>query len=250
MATQAVWTESARVGVSTQLLQLPHLTSKHVASLTGRKWKITTVAQFAQVSQEKRNEFYSEEGLLGDQSRDIENVLKQMPTDMVVKMKYGVDEEDEKLGITAGSVVTIEAKIERPSTTANQKNKEDPVDVHAPFFPGEKTEVWWAMVGDERTNRLFNLKKVTSVRDQTEIKLPFMAPPKPGVYQFTFYLMCDSYVGFDFKQTVKLNVQKEVIPQIKKEEEEDFDEDEEDLSEEEEVEEAEGDEEEEEDEDK
>jgi len=43
-----------------------------------------------------------------------------------------------------------------------------------------------------------------------EVKIPFYAPKKPGSYILVVHLLCDSYVGFDQKKTVKLSVHKEL----------------------------------------
>lgn len=109
------------------------------------------------------------------------------------------------------------------------------IDVHAPYYPIEKKEQWWIVVGDE-SNKLVTLpKKIIALRDGTSVKLPFLAPKKPGVYQIVVHLLCDSYVGFDKRETIKLNVGKEVKPPepIKNKDDEDFNSDEE-LSDEEE----------------
>jgi len=132
-----------------------------------------------------------------------------------MKCSCQVDDEDEKLGITAGSVVTLSVKFQRASKPGGKleedKPKEEPkmIDVHAPYFPLQKNELWWLVIGDG-SNKLMNLKKVLSLRDNTEIKIPFMVAKKPGIYPYILYLMSDSYVGFDKKEHFKVNVGKEL----------------------------------------
>ena len=99
------------------------------------------------------------------------------------------------------------------------------------------------IIGDERTNRIVGLTRINALRHNTEAKVVFQAPFKPGVYDFTVYLLSgisfnfcsfvycdlDSYVGFDIKKPLKLTVSKEVP--VKPVQEEEIIEDEEETEE-------------------
>jgi len=173
-----------------------------------------SIEQFLNMEVAKRHEFLIGEGCEESQVQDIEWIIKSMPDDIDYLVKAQVDEEDEKLGITAGSVVTLDIVFERPSKPGGKfiddKSKEDPelIEVHAPFFPMRKNEMWWLIVSDG--NKIVTMKRIPTLKDKTEIKLPFLAPKKPGNYQYAICLMSDSYVGFDKRKSLKLNVGKEV----------------------------------------
>jgi len=211
MITQAVWSEFSRVGRNTQLLQIPHFTEAIIRKCTSKKWKINTVPQFIKLDAEKKRELLSED-LTEEQIRDIEVICKEFPDDVDVNLFTEVDEDDENFGITAGSIVTLRAEFDRPSkqrVNPNPKVDDEPVDVHCPFFPLPKTETWWLIVADERTNQIMGLKRIPSLRDKLEVKIPFGAPRKPGIYLYAVYLVSDSYIGFDKKKQLKVNVKKE-----------------------------------------
>jgi len=95
--------------------------------------------------------------------------------------------------------------------------EEDLIEVHAPFYPEKKNELWWLIIGDERTNRVVGITRIASLKHGTEARIPFQAPPKPATYTYTLLLLSDSYVGFDQHILFKLQVAKELpIPKEEK----------------------------------
>lgn len=182
-----------------------------ISKLTLKKHRITTIKDFLALDYNQRNDIYIEKGFSKTQIQDIENVLKEFPQDIEVKVNVCIDEGEKKFEITPNSIVTAFIEVSRPSKKINSKNKEEPIEVHAPYFPFQKNEFWWLIIADEKKNRIVTLKKVTSLRDNLEIKIPFPAPKKYGNYFYTLFLMCDSYIGFDIKTNIKLNVIKETI---------------------------------------
>lgn len=85
----------------------------------------------------------------------------------------------------------------------------DPISVHCPFFPKEKKEIWWFILGDEKKGIASNVMRHTSLTHNTEIQMKFRAPDKIGTYQLTLWILTDSYVGYNEKITLKFNVVKE-----------------------------------------
>jgi pre-mRNA-splicing helicase BRR2 len=75
--------------------------------------------------------------------------------------------------------------------------------VFSPFFPGEKKESWWLVIGDMSNNSLLSLKRV-SFRTKQSFVLEFLAPDQAGDYDLTLFCMCDSYLGCD--QEIKLSL--------------------------------------------
>lgn len=55
--------------------------------------------------------------------------------------------------------------------------------VHAPFYPAEKVEGWWLIVGDPHSNQLLAIKRVTLTKPQLttalefEVRTPSLALP-------------------------------------------------------------------------
>eukprot|EP01116_Phalansterium_solitarium_P025669 TRINITY_DN9931_c0_g1_i1.p1 TRINITY_DN9931_c0_g1~~TRINITY_DN9931_c0_g1_i1.p1 ORF type:complete len:706 (-),score=262.89 TRINITY_DN9931_c0_g1_i1:402-2345(-) len=209
MVTQAVWGETARIGVDTSMWQLPHFTEDFAKRCAHKKWRITKLTQIVKLSPDKRAELF--EGLTASQLEDVEVACRTMPSDVEFTAKCEVD-DDEHPEVTAGSIVTLFASFQRPSVPKLEKKKnddEDFVEVHAPFFPFKKYECWWLVVGDDRGNKLVGMRRLGTIRDQSEAKIQFLAPRKPGVYSFTVFLLCDSYVGFDRQKQLNVHVAKE-----------------------------------------
>ena len=76
--------------------------------------------------------------------------------------------------------------------------------VHAPRFPKPKEEGWWLVVGDPKTNALLCIKRITLLL-KAKVKLEFVAPDA-GEYNYTLYLMSDSYLGCDQELELPLSV--------------------------------------------
>ncbi|KAI9845853.1 MAG: DEIH-box ATPase [Sclerophora amabilis] len=110
-----------------------------------------------------------------------EDIVAGTPAYLKIKLERDVDDEDDENDAAAGS--------------SNAKGKEVDTRVHAPFYPSEKTENWWVVVGEEKSKSLLAIKRVT-VQRRLEMKLEFVVAD-PGEHDLTLYLMCDSYVGVD-----------------------------------------------------
>jgi hypothetical protein len=93
MLTQRVWSESCKLGVNTAFLQLPHISPPMLDTLQ-RKMKITSVAQFAKLPSEKRQDLYTAHNLVADKAADIEAILKRIPHDMEFEIQAKIDDDD------------------------------------------------------------------------------------------------------------------------------------------------------------
>ncbi|WEW58444.1 Pre-mRNA-splicing helicase BRR2 [Emydomyces testavorans] len=105
-----------------------------------------------------------------------------------------VDEDN----IIAGEPAYIKVKLERDV----DEDEEIDTTVSAPFYPAKKTESWWLVVGEEKTNSLLAIKRV-AVGKKLEVKLEYIVP-SPGEHELSLYLMSDSYVGVDQDPTFKI----------------------------------------------
>lgn len=215
MLVQAVWGPVARMGRDTHLLQIPHVKESQLSHFSNKKWKIVHLSQFCKMDPALRKEFLTSE-LNFDESktRDVEKLIRDVwPTDIELRVSAKVDEEEDAT-VTAGAIATLVVDVKRPShVTHGLKGKEEvPIVAHAPHYPFEKEEHWWIILGDERTHQILGLRRISALKEGVEVKIPFLAPKKPGVYTFTTFALCDSYVGFDQKIVLQVDVKEEVIP--------------------------------------
>lgn len=115
-----------------------------------------------------------------------------------IELDFELEDPDE---ITNGSPAYLKIKVEREV----DEDEEPDTTVHAPFYPQTKTENWWLVVGEESTNSLLAIKRVTIGR-KLETRLEFAAPSTAGEHDLTLYLMSDSYMGVDQDPSFKVNV--------------------------------------------
>lgn len=78
--------------------------------------------------------------------------------------------------------------------------------MYAPNFPKQVDEGWWLVLGDTVTGELLALKRISAIRGTSAATLAFVAPEEPGAYEYTLYLMSDSYMGLDQQCSVPLRV--------------------------------------------
>ncbi|KAJ6120188.1 Helicase C-terminal [Penicillium sp. IBT 18751x] len=100
-------------------------------------------------------------------------------------------EVEDPENITSGEPAYLKIKIEREL----EEDEEPDTVVHAPFYPNQKMENWWLVVGEEQSKSLLAIKRVTIGR-KLELRLEYVVP-SPGEHELTLYLMSDSYVGVD-----------------------------------------------------
>lgn len=68
------------------------------------------------------------------------------------------------------------------------------------FFPGEKEEFWWVIVGDKKNNKVLTTKR-TLVKKTADMTLSFEVSDCDKV---VVYALCDSYVGCDQAEEVEI----------------------------------------------
>lgn len=119
--------------------------------------------------------------------------------------------------VTAGEPSLINVTIERDL----EEDEEPNLAVHAPFYPTDKTENWWLVVGEEGSKTLLSIKKLTVGRS-VKTKIDFTVPTA-GKHELTLFLMSDSYVGVDQAPTFTVEAAEGAEEDEEDEEDEDGD---------------------------
>lgn len=106
-----------------------------------------------------------------------------------------------------GDTVTALINLSQPTRQISKS-------VSAPFYPHDKFEAWWIVIGDVNSRSLFAIKRVAfpSVFSTDEISnllinVQFSAPESPGSYSLKVYLVSDSWIGCDQEIDLSLIVQ-------------------------------------------
>ncbi|KAL1643346.1 Pre-mRNA-splicing helicase BRR2 [Diplodia intermedia] len=208
MVVQAMWDRDS------PLKQIPHFDNQLVeeANAVG----VQDVSDFIDAMDPEapnNKELVRRLNFSGAQLADAARFVNEFYPDLSVE--FDVLEPDD---IAAGSPAYLDVTITREMDEEEEEEVPKTRAVHAPFFPADKTESWWLVVGDENTKSLLAIKRV-NVQRELKVKLEYVVPTA-GEHELTLYLMSDSYVGVDQAPTFKVSVAEGM--------EEDEDEDEED----------------------
>ncbi|KAL8794276.1 MAG: hypothetical protein Q9195_003102 [Heterodermia aff. obscurata] len=190
MVVQAVWDRDS------PLKQIPHFSPEVIkaASSFGAK----DIFEFQELMSESDNS-KKLVARLGLENKQLAEAAKftndKYPS---IELDFELEDPDE---ITTGSPAYLKIKVEREV----DDDEEPDTTVHAPFYPQTKMENWWLVVGEESTNSLLAIKRVTIGRT-LETRLEFAAPSTAGEHDLTLYLMSDSYMGVDQDPSFKVSV--------------------------------------------
>lgn len=105
---------------------------------------------------------------------------------------------------------------------------------HAPLYAKDHSPVWYVFLGDAKTGRIavppytyttFSRPVFGEdgelLQHQQTLSMQFGAPSSVGKYSFVLHVMCDSYMGFDIKEFVTMEVvEAEAVEEEEDEEEE------------------------------
>ena len=162
MVTQALWDKDS------PLLQLPYFTQELVEECKANE--VDDIVDLMNLDDNKRDEILK---MTTEQIEKIAGVCNAYPS---VSLNFNKTQEG-----TTGEVMNIEVELEREGECA---------EVHSPYFPGNREEQWWVIIGQPKTNRLFGIKKVKILQQQT-VRISFIAPDI-GNHECMMYLLCDS----------------------------------------------------------
>ncbi|KAI9731600.1 MAG: DEIH-box ATPase [Cirrosporium novae-zelandiae] len=182
MVVQAMWDRDS------PLKQIPYFTDDVIRGAEG--FEIRDVMELTEAMDPEENKDYNalvkRLGLNNRQLAQVANFAnKYYPN---VDLEYEVEDKDD---ITAGAPAYLKVKLEREI----DEDEEVEQNVHAPFYPRDKMESYWVVVGNEKERTLLAIKRVSLGRS-LEVKLEYVVPTA-GEHDLTVFLICDSYVGVD-----------------------------------------------------
>ncbi|KAF2253152.1 Sec63-domain-containing protein [Trematosphaeria pertusa] len=205
MVVQAMWQKDS------PLKQIPHFDNDTIKAV--QKFGINDIDDFINAMDEDENPDYKSllkaMQLDGRQIQEVATFTNEYYPNL--ELEHEVVDPDE---IATNSPTQIRVRI-----TRNLEEDEQPkTEVHAPFYPADKTESWWLVVGDQREHTLLGIKKVTIGR-KLETMLEFTLE-QPGEHELTLFLVSDSYLGVDQAPTFTVNAAEGMEEDEEEEEEE------------------------------
>ncbi|KAK3949762.1 Sec63 Brl domain-containing protein [Pseudoneurospora amorphoporcata] len=206
MVVQAMWDRDS------PLKQIPNFTTDVIK--TANKYDIRDIFDFMEKMNPEENPDYAslvrELGLSQAQLAQAAEFTNNKYPD--VSLEFELEDKD---NIRANEPAYLKINIERE---VDEDEEFDPT-VHAPFYPGKKTENWWLVVGEESSKTLLAIKRVT-IGKKLNVRLEFTVLT-PGRHELKLMLMSDSYVGVDQDPAFSVMVEEGMDVDESEEEEED-----------------------------
>lgn len=191
MVVQAMWDRDS------PLKQIPNFTTETVK--VANKYDIQDIFDFMSKMDPDENPDYNslikDLGFTQAQLAQAANFTNSKYPE--ISLEVEVEDKDE---IRAGEPAYLKIAIERE---IDEDEEYDPT-VHAPFYPGKKTESWWLVVGEEKTKELLAIKRITVGR-KLNVRLEFTVPTA-GHHDLKLFFMSDSYMGVDQEPSFSVEV--------------------------------------------
>ena len=190
MVVQAMWDRDS------PLKQIPHFDGAVIEACA--KFHVNDVVEFMEAMDPSGNPKYGNlvkaMGLNNKQLGDAARFTNERYPNLDFHVE--LESPDEIATNTPSYLkITLERELD--------EDEEPNLTAHAPFYPGEKTESWWVVIGDEKSKNLLAIKRVTVVK-RLETRLEFVVP-EPGERELTVFLMSDCYVGVDQVPTIQID---------------------------------------------
>jgi len=191
-------TVQALTNQSSPLLQLPHFTTQLVDK--AKDAEVEDIFDLMNMEEADRDKLLK--GLNETQLHDVAKGCNRYPC---ISMSYKVSNEND---LTTGGSARVAVKLERDVVEEGTLGP-----VIAPFYPREKEESWWLIVGSGSgaNAQLLAIKRITlasSSKPVVNVKLDVELPQEAGKLACTLYFMSDSYQGCDQEYKLDLNVKK------------------------------------------
>ena len=118
--------------------------------------------------------------------KDIDKIAEACNRYPALNLEYTLgQQEDDEMEITVK--LSRDEPLERDFVIAN-------------YYPQDKEQFWWVIVGDKKSNKVLTTKR-TLVHEKAELNLSFQVG---DCTKIAVYALCDSYVGCDQAEEVQL----------------------------------------------
>lgn len=179
------------------LLQLPHFTRTMCEEANAMG--VNDIADLSNLDDdEKRDQLFK--NLPQAHVQDVATAANRYPC-IIVEHKI----QNEK-DIVCGDTATLFAKLDKEGV-----EEENQGPVYAPYFPKEKEESYWLLIGNskkdkDKTQELVAIKRITFNKAKMNVKLEFEVGDTAGEKKYFLYLISDSYQGVDQEYSIRLKV--------------------------------------------
>lgn len=107
------------------------------------------------------------------------------------------------------TMVTDEPNVIHVTLEREVDEDEEEIDtrVKSHFYPFNKTENWWLVIGDVKKKQLYGIKRVSVNKPVQTVKVEFMIPTE-GRHQLALWCVSDSYLDADREIEFSVQVEK------------------------------------------
>ena len=192
---QAMWVTQS------PLLQLPFIDTETVSQLKHIA-KVEDIVDFMNMDDALRQKILK---ISQSQMTSIAEVCNRYPN---IEMEFEVDQER----FEDGATVEFQITIKRPDIEEQEELEVFSKPVCAQYYPGSKEEQWWVIIGRPKLNKIYAIKKISNFKavSQLNMKMNFVAkrelPEDTKMIEFKVYLICDSYIGCDQEDTLRIDL--------------------------------------------
>ncbi|XP_006815714.1 U5 small nuclear ribonucleoprotein 200 kDa helicase-like [Saccoglossus kowalevskii] len=179
MVTQAMWNKDS------YLKQLPHFAMEIIKRCSEKD--VESIFDIMEMEDDDRN------GLLQLSDVEMADVARFCNRYPNIELTYEIQDKD---ALHSGEAVIIVVTLEREDEITGP--------VIAPFFPQNREEGWWVVIGDTKSNSLISIKRLT-LQQKAKVKLDFVAP-STGSHSYTLFFMSDAYMGCDQEYKFSVNI--------------------------------------------
>ncbi|KAH0476631.1 MAG: uncharacterized protein KVP18_003020 [Porospora cf. gigantea A] len=185
------------------LLQLPFANEEFIADCRSRH--VEDMSGFIEMDDQDRQDLL-EKHFSDAQIAQLAGACNRYPMLSVLFHAIGADDVSPDPEDLDNRVFAVDVSTEFTITVTLEKDGDEAGPVFASYFPVEKDEQWWALIGNSTENTLLAIKKVTAVKTGHTVKLCLESPDTSGDHPFGLFVMSDCYVGCDqeFQFTIRV----------------------------------------------
>lgn len=183
MVVQAAW------DTDSSLKQIPFVTDEVVQR--AKKYNVSTVFDLMGIEEDdERNDILR---LSDGPLNKVAEFVNRYPN---IEISYKLSFDEPILSNQVSEMVVTITRDEEP----------EDLSVVSPFYPYDKSENWWLVLGDSKTRELFAIKRVTINNEEQDVSLEFTIPVA-GQRDLSIWCMCDSYIDADKEISFNVDVE-------------------------------------------
>lgn len=196
MVVQAVWDTDIAIK------QVPFIDADIIARAA--QYNVTSVFDIMELEDHDRDDLLR---LKDDKLNRVAEFVNKYPN---IELSYSLDTT-----VVSNEPARVQVHITRD---------EEPEDLRviAPYYPFEKNESWWVVVGEPATRQLYGIQKLAISKEEQHVDLEFSVPTA-GEHELSIWCMCDSYLDADKEVSFKVDVQQGEDDEEDEDEDEDED---------------------------